>query len=172
MALNEEILPIVDVSGTIVDSASRTICHNGSMLLHPVVHLHVIKPDCGILLQKRAETKKIQPGKWDTAVGGHISLGESVKTALAREAKEEIGLKESDITDLQSFTPYIMTSDVEQELVFPHIAMVKDSFTPQIEDGEADALRFFSHDVIKQMLGNKKFTPNFEDEYNKFLRHI
>ncbi len=172
MESNEEILPVVDASGNIVDSATRTDCHNGSMLLHAVVHLHILKPNCCILLQKRAITKKIQPGKWDTAVGGHISLGESVKMALSREAKEEIGLKDSDIIDIKSFNPYIMTSDVERELVFSHLAIVRDSFIPEIEEGEAEGLQFCSHEDIKQMLENKKLTPNFEDEYVKFLQHI
>ena len=34
----------------------------------------------------------IQPGKWDTSVGGHVDLGESVEMALHREVKEELGI--------------------------------------------------------------------------------
>ena len=38
---NEEIFPIVDDSGKVLGKATRGECHNGSRLLHPVVHLHV-----------------------------------------------------------------------------------------------------------------------------------
>ena len=55
-------------------------------------------------MQKRPDWKDIQPGKWDTAVGGHIDLSENVETALKREVKEELG-----ITD---FTPELLTSYV------------------------------------------------------------
>jgi intracellular septation protein A len=88
---NEEWLPLVDEQGTVLGSAPRSVVHGGSMLLHPVVHLHVVTTD-GIYLQKRPMFKQVQPGKWDTAVGGHISAGESVDKALLRETSEEIGL--------------------------------------------------------------------------------
>ena len=38
---NEEMFPIVDEEGNITGAATRGECHNGSKLLHPVVHLHV-----------------------------------------------------------------------------------------------------------------------------------
>ena len=78
---NQEMFPIVDEQGTITGAATRGECHSGSKLLHPVVHLHVFNSKGELYLQKRPEWKDIQPGKWDTAVGGHIDLGESVGTA-------------------------------------------------------------------------------------------
>lgn len=41
------------------------------MLLHPVVH-HLFNFRGELYLQKRPEWKDIQPGRWDTAVGGHV----------------------------------------------------------------------------------------------------
>ena len=37
----KEMFPIVDEEGNITGAATRGECHNGSKLLHPVVHLHV-----------------------------------------------------------------------------------------------------------------------------------
>ena len=38
---NQEMFPLVDEQGNITGAATRGECHNGSKLLHPVIHLHV-----------------------------------------------------------------------------------------------------------------------------------
>lgn len=98
MKLNaDEYFPLVDEQGAVIGKATRKECHNRTFLLHPVVHLHLFNAKGELFLQKRSLRKDIQPGKWDTAVGGHVDYGESPEEALQREVREEIG-----ITD---FTP-------------------------------------------------------------------
>ena len=58
---SEEIFPVVDAAGTVVGRATRGECHGGSMLLHPVVHLHVFNSRGELYLQKRPMWKDIQP---------------------------------------------------------------------------------------------------------------
>ena len=58
---NEEIFPIVDDSGKVLGKATRGECHNGSRLLHPVVHLHVFNSLGEVYLQRRPDWKDIQP---------------------------------------------------------------------------------------------------------------
>ena len=84
---NKEIFPVVDECGNVVGKATRGECHGGSMLLHPVVHLHLFDSEGRIYLQQRPLWKDIQPGKWDTAVGGHVDYGENVEDALAKAEK-------------------------------------------------------------------------------------
>ena len=81
----EEWFPLVDEAGLVIGKATRKECHSGTKLLHPVVHLHVFNNVGELYLQKRSLRKDIQPGKWDTAVGGHIDYGETVEEALRRE---------------------------------------------------------------------------------------
>ena len=72
-----ERLPVVDAEGRVVGSATRAECHDGSMLRHPVVHLHVINGRGELYLQHRPKWKQIQPDRWDTGcldlVGGDPS---------------------------------------------------------------------------------------------------
>ena len=109
----EEMFPVVNAMGEVVGCATRGECHSGSHLLHPVVHLHVFNNKGEVYLQKRPEWKDIQPGKWDTAVGGHIDYGETPEEALKREVREELG-----ITDFISerIGMYVFNSQRESEL--------------------------------------------------------
>ena len=109
-----EMFPVVEPDGEVVAMASREYCHSGAKVLHPVVHLHIIDRYGRLYLQKRSLKKDIQPGKWDTAVGGHVDYGEQLLEALFREASEELGLKEFNPVYLGS---YVFESEIEKELV-------------------------------------------------------
>lgn len=160
-----EYVPVVDEEGKIVERASRADVHDGSHRLHPVVHLHVVRHDGAFLLQLRPKDKLIQPGKWDTSVGGHVSWGESIEKALQRETREEIGLK--------SFKPlfsqkYIWKSDVETELVFVFVyrSLESDKFA---HTAEVTDLRWWTIPEIKRNLKKGVFTPNFEHEFSMLV---
>lgn len=158
---NEEWLPVVNPEGKITGTAPRSICHDGkSKLLHPVVHLHIINKEGKIFLQKRSDSKDIQPGKWDTSVGGHIAPGETIEEALKREVREETGLTAFNAAFIKN---YVWESEREKELVFSFICFSDEA--PQVDMVEAVEGRFWSQAEIEQNLGKGIFTQNFENEY-------
>ena len=160
----QELFPLVDENGVVVGSATRQECHNGSKLLHPVVHLHLFNMRGELYLQKRAMHKDIQPGKWDTAVGGHVDYGESIEAALRREAREELGLTGFEPQFVQR---YIFESAIEKELI--HTFLTRCDATPVPDRDEVECGRFWSLAEIDAALGQGIFTPNFENEYRTVL---
>lgn len=156
----DSLVPLVDEEGNITGAITRQEAHSGSKQLHPVVHLHVFNSQGDLYLQKRPEWKDIQPGKWDTAVGGHVDLGESIDIALRREVEEEIGITDYEPTRIKH---YVFESAKEKELVFVHTATYDGPITPDREE-LADG-RFWTPQEIQDSLGKGIFTPNFEDEY-------
>ena len=162
---NEEWVPLVDEKGKVIGQAPRSQVHNGSKLLHPVVHLHVINRNKAILLQKRPITKDIQPGKWDTAVGGHISAGETLEQALKKEAFEEIGLVNF---SAKLHKAYKWESDVESEFIYMFITFDYKNY--HIHSNEVEEARFWTRNQIENNLGEGVFTPNFEHEFELLKR--
>lgn len=157
----EERVPLVDDEGNITGNTLRSEVHNGSRLLHPVVHMHILNNNSQLLLQKRPRSKFIQPGKWDTAVGGHISFGESPAEALKKEAFEEMGLKSFAARFLRL---YKWESDVEAELVYMFATF--DFHQYHIHTDEIEEARFWSINEIESGMGKDLFTPNFEHEFS------
>jgi len=162
-----EWVPLVDEKGMVIGKATRAEVHRGPGKLHPVIHLHLINSKGEIYLQKRAMTKDTFPGKWDTSVGGHVDLGETIEQALLRETAEELN-----ITGIHPIpmVQYKWETEIESELVFSFRAIY--NATPVINKQEIDEGRFWNINEIKRNLGTGIFTPNFENEVPVLLKAL
>ena len=161
----DELFDIFDEQGNHIGTALRSRCHGDPSLIHRTAHVMVIHPESGdILLQKRTMTKDIQPGKWDTAVGGHVSYGETILEAVHREAEEELKFTDFNPIYLQT---YEFESAVEREMVNVFAAVGTYELSPDLD--EVDEGRWWSIEDIDQALGKNILTPNFESEF-KMIR--
>jgi isopentenyldiphosphate isomerase len=165
----EEWLPLVDVEGQRVGKARRSEVHGNPELLHPVVHCLVVNARAELLLQLRSLVKDVQPGRWDTSVGGHVGLDEPIVQALVREIREELGV---DVvpSQLSFLHRYVMQSSIESELVHTYLLLHQGPFVP--EPYEIDELRFWTTTEIENSWAQGIFTPNFEDEFERYRRAL
>ena len=151
--MKEEWFPLVNEEGRTIGKATRRECHNGCKWLHPVVHLHIFNRAGDLYLQKRSMTKDIQPGKWDTAVGGHVDYGETIEEALRREVREELGITDFNPVFLMR---YVFESKVEKELVnvfsmHPDCRSIYTALNP------AFLLQILSHILLNQLLYQNQY---------------
>lgn len=161
--MGNEYFDVIDKSGKIIGKATREECHSDKSLAHRTVHVLVFNSDGELFLQKRAMNKDIQPGKWDTSVGGHLDLGETLQQAVYREMKEELDVE----APVKHIYDYWMHSEVETEYVNTYICVYDGVIN--IDPGEIDDGRFWGKAEIEKNMGTGMFTPNFEQEYQKYL---
>lgn len=162
-----EFFPVVEPNGLVIGRSTRSYCHGGAKPLHPVIHVHIIDRFSRIYLQKRPMTKDIQPGKWDTAVGGHVSYGESIIEAVYREAFEELRFMEFNPIHLET---YEFESAVEREMVSVFAAVGSFELTP--DPDEVEEGRWWPVEDIDANIGKNIFTPNFESEFRMIRKQL
>lgn len=90
-----EMIDVVDADNRVVDTLPRAEVHRRG-LRHRAVHMLVEDRAGRIYLQRRAESKDVDPGLWDTSAAGHVDAGEDYEAAARRELEEELGL--TDVT--------------------------------------------------------------------------
>lgn len=140
---------IDDVTGEVIGTAPRKKCHGDPSLIHRSVHVVVYASNGDILLQKRKMTKDIQPGKWDTACGGHLDPGETFETAAVRELKEELGL-ELPMDAFRYLFDYKVRNTIESENVRVFAITCDGPFQPQ--ETELDGVQFYPVQILKTRL--------------------
>jgi len=158
-----EYFEIVDENDNVIGLAPRSECHGNPALVHRVAHVLVFNRYGELLLQKRSENKDIQPGKWDTSVGGHLDPGEDYRQAAVREMHEELGLTDVPLTFLYSSQ---IRNAIESENVATYLAIVEKEifFDPR----EISEVNYWRQEEIEEQLGHGTFTPNFEEEWQMF----
>ncbi|WFB36571.1 NUDIX domain-containing protein [Kiritimatiellota bacterium B12222] len=159
---------LVDVEGKRTgERALRSDCHGNPELVHQAVHIFVVNAAGELFLQKRSMHKDIQPGKWDTSVGGHVDAGEEAAEAALRELREELGV---DAGAPEFLYQYLWQSPVETEVIRSFRLRYDGPFV--LQASELDDGKFWSVAEIEAAVGQEIFTPNFEHEWPKIRVHL
>lgn len=173
----EELLDIVDDDDNVIGQAARNEVHGNPALMHRVVHVLVFNSQGHLFLQKRADDKDVQPGKWDTSVGGHVDAGEERYSAAIRELSEELNIPGRGIPGrgktpprLEHLYDYRHSNDYESELVSTWMTIWDGGIEVQLS--EISEGRFWDLKEIDLLAGRSSetspFTPNFLDELKRW----
>jgi isopentenyldiphosphate isomerase len=162
-----EYFDVVDDQGQVIGRALRSECHGNPVLVHRVAHVLVFNSRGELYLQKRAATKDIQPGKWDTSVGGHLDTGETYEQAAVREMREELGIVG---IPLEHLYDYPLRNAIESENVRTYRAEYNGTII--CDPHEIETGRFWTMDEIRKALGTGVFTPNFEEEFGRYQQNF
>ena len=141
-AWRDEQLAVRDESGSQIGTIERgAVRPLGIATL--AVHLVGQTVDGRFWAQQRALNKPNDPGKWDTLMGGMVSSGDTVETALQRETWEEAGLRIADLHELRYGGRQSNcrpsgdgAAGYMQEFIEWYVATVPDGLTPVNQDGE------------------------------------
>jgi len=158
---SDEVFEVVDEQGRVLGRAARAECHRNPALIHRAAHVVVLDGAGRLYLQKRSLSKDVQPGRWDTSVGGHLAPGEDFDEGARREMREELGLEGA----LRPLYRYLWCTERETELVQTYLHVARGEPRPHPE--EIDEGRFFSPEELGPLLGTGTLTPNLEEEIRR-----
>lgn len=91
-ATDTEQVVLLDPAGRPTGTAPKASVHHRTTPYHLAFSVHVVGPDDRVLLSRRALTKRTWPGAWSNACCGHPRPGETLRTAVARRLREELGM--------------------------------------------------------------------------------
>jgi ribosomal protein L11 methyltransferase len=157
----EEVFEVVDAQGEVVGRAPRSACHGDPSLIHRVSHVLVVDAGGRIYLQRRPVTKDIEPGKWDTSVGGHLDIGEDHEAGAQREMREELGL----VGILRPLYRYLWRTECETELVATYLHEAREE--PRPRPGEIDEGRWFTPAEAAALVERGEATPHLAEELRR-----
>ena len=160
-----EMLDIYDAAGNCIGQAPRKECHGNPALLHHTSHVVVFHPEePALLLQLRRKDKDIQPGKWDTAVGGHLDSGEDYLAGAVRELREDLGL-ELPPEALQVLFDSPIRNEIESEDT--RVFGVTHGGPFAFQKSEIDDVRFWRFSELRDPANFPLFTPNLVKELER-----
>ncbi len=124
--MSEELLDVYDEYGMETGEALPKSEIHKFGILHRTVQIWLYNGNGGLILQKRALTKKSDPGKW-AIPGGHVDSQEESRVAATRELFEEMGIEKEpdDLLYLGTIRYVKQVSDdfMENEIVDVYITV-------------------------------------------------
>jgi len=157
----DERLAVTSANGSALAAVERAVVRVLGITTR-AVHLVGFAPDGRIWVQQRAFDKAVDPGLWDTLMGGQVSAGESIEETLERETQEEAGLAVADLVDVRHTDRISVRRPVARGYVIEHVevfeATVPAQLVPANQDGEVERFECLAIAALLESLAAGAFS--------------
>lgn len=161
----DEALAVRDPQGRMLGTVERAAVRPLGIATR-AVHLVGCHPDGRYWVQRRAQSKANDPGKWDTLMGGMVAAGDTLTRALARETQEEAGLRMDALHQLAAGGCLRIRQPAQDGRGSGYVVEDIDWFTcrvpngvvPVNQDGEVDEFRLMAPDELLERMAKDDFT--------------
>ncbi|HEX2574721.1 MAG TPA: isopentenyl-diphosphate Delta-isomerase, partial [Aquihabitans sp.] len=128
---------LVDARGRPSGTVPKGQVHDRDTPLHLAFSCHLARADGAVLLTRRSAEKVTWPGWWTNGCCGHPQLGESLREAVVRRLREELGIEplalEVALADF-AYRAAMVDGTVEHELCPVLFALVDGDVDPEPDE--------------------------------------
>jgi isopentenyl-diphosphate delta-isomerase len=159
-------LILVDGRDNHIGSLDKAACHDGEGVLHRAFSLFVFDAAGRLLLQQRADGKRLWPGFWSNSCCSHPRVGEGMTEAIHRRLKQELGLRCA-LRELFKFEYHARYGTIGSEHELCSVFAGRAAGDPQPNRTEVSAWRWIEPDELDVELERapEDFTPWFRLEW-------
>lgn len=171
MNSDDEQLIVVDIHDRETGSLAKAAAHQGSGTLHRAFSLFVFNPAGELLVQQRANGKRLWPGYWSNSCCSHPRRGETMDCAIHRRLWEELALR-AELEFLFKFRYYAQYGRVGAEYELCWVYAGRSAEQPQPNPDEIAAWRHVTPYALQNEIADapETFTPWFKLEWARISR--
>lgn len=166
MSSEAEELILVDSDDNETGYLSKSACHDGSGTLHRAFSLFLFDEAGRLLLQRRAEGKRLWPGYWSNSCCSHPRRGESMQVATRRRLRDELNAT-ADLEYVYRFQYQAQYDETGAECELCHVFVGRIDAPARPNAHEIESLRMLSAVQVDGELEARpeRFTPWFRMEW-------
>lgn len=144
--LSGELVVLAGPDGQPAGSADKATIHGADTPLHFAFSAYLLDSQGRTLLTRRALSKLTWPGVWTNSFCGHPAPGEPTPEAIARRARQELGIPREDLTEITEVLPDFTyraedsSGIVENEICPVYVVTLRDGASPAPNPEEVDSL--------------------------------
>ena len=164
----DELLILVDAEDREIGSMSKAMCHDASGVLHRAFSIFLFDDEGRLLLQQRAQGKRLWPLYWSNTCCSHPRQGESIEVAAGRRLSDELHTS-AELEFVYKFTYQANYEDRGAEHELCHVLLGRQQVEPRPNRTEIAAIRYLAPQQLGEEMARSPdgFTPWFRLEWER-----